>query len=52
MRQENTGPEEEPEDQVEPDTAGQDCQTDGVLDWLEGQVLPHCSQAVEQEVVD
>ena len=38
--------------QSSPDTAGQDRQTDGVLHWLEGEVLPHSSQPVKQEVVD
>ena len=52
VREGLAGPEEEAEHQVEPHTAGQHRQSDGVLHGLEGEVLPHCSQSVKQEVVD
>ena len=51
LREGGAGPEEEAEHQVEPDTARQHRQSDGVRHGLEGEVLPHCSQSVKQEVV-
>ena len=51
FREGGAGPEEEAEHQVEPHTARQHRQSDGVRHGLEGEVLPHCSQSVKQEVV-
>ena len=51
LREGWAGPEEEAEHQVEPHAARQHRQSDGVRHGLEGEVLPHCSQSVKQEVV-
>ena len=51
LREGWAGSEEEAEHQVEPHTAGQDSEGEGVPHGLESEVLSHCSQSVEQEVV-
>ena len=46
-------PQQDPEHEVEPHAAGKDLQPGSVvLDGLQGQVLPHGSQPVEEEVVE
>ena len=51
LREGWAGSEEEAEHQVEPHTAGQEGQCEGVSHGLESEILSHCSQSVEQEVV-